>query len=147
MDPDQLVESPDFAGKTFQQAQEKIVVELMRHQEEYGWLTDLEASLLTFLNSEMEIFFPFVVLPPRSLTDYYQVITHPVSLTSMRKKTRGAQGRGPATGISDFKTWDAFANEMSFIWRNAQEYNEDGSDIFVLADEFKVNTHSWVRPV
>ena len=27
---------------------------------------------------------------------------------------------------------------MSFIWRNAKEYNEDGSDMFNLATEFEV---------
>lgn len=28
---------------------------------------------------------------------------------------------------------------MSYIWRNAQEYNEDGSEIFELAAELKVS--------
>lgn len=38
---------------------------------------------------------------------------------------------------TDFKTWDAFEDEVSYIWRNARDYNEDGSDIFNLSIEFE----------
>ncbi|KAH0364279.1 Bromodomain-containing protein, partial [Aureobasidium melanogenum] len=93
----------DFAGKTFQQAQEHIINGLISHTDQ-----------------ELEIFQPFVTLPPRTLTDYYNIIKKPTSLTSVH-----------------FKTWDAFEDEVSYIWRNARDYNEDGSDIFNLSIEFE----------
>jgi len=77
-------------------------------------------------------------LPSRKLEDYYKVIRHPVSLRSVAKRCRGQHGRHEFTGVTDFKTWDAFEEEISFIWRNAQGYNEDGSEMFLLADAFKV---------
>ncbi|KAH0383290.1 Bromodomain-containing protein, partial [Aureobasidium melanogenum] len=106
----------DFTGKTFQQAQEHIINGLISH-------TDQEQ--------------PFVTLPPRTLTDYYNIIKKPTSLTSVRKRVRGQHSRGPATMQTDFKTWDAFEDEVSYIWRNARDYNEDGSDIFNLSIEFE----------
>lgn len=54
------------------------------------------------------------------------------------KRTKGIHGRAPPTGQTDFKTWDAFEAEMSFIWRNAKVYNEDESDMYRLAGEFEV---------
>ena len=57
----------------------------------------------------------------------------------MQKKVRGVQGRNPPTGITELKSWSAFEEEVSWIWRNAREYNEDGSDIYILAGEFEVS--------
>ncbi|KAG9696317.1 Bromodomain-containing protein, partial [Aureobasidium melanogenum] len=110
----------DFTGKTFQQAQEHIINGLISHTDQ-----------------ELDIFQPFVTLPPRTLTDYYNIIKKPTSLTSVRKRVRGQHSRGPATMQTDFKTWDAFEDEVSYIWRNARDYNEDGSDIFNLSIEFE----------
>lgn len=110
----------DFIAKTFQQAQEQIVNELILHTEH-----------------DVQIFQPFVNLPSRTLTDYYQVIKKPVSLTALKKRTKGQHGREKPTGISDFKNWDAFEEEVSYIWANARTYNEDGSDMFNLAGEFE----------
>jgi len=93
---------------------------------------------LTDSRRGLEIYSPFVNLPSRKLEDYYQVIRHPLSLKGVAKRCRGEHGRAPATGVSDFKTWDAFEEEVSFIWRNAQEYNDDASDMYTLANEFKV---------
>lgn len=77
-------------------------------------------------------------LPSRKLEDYYKYIRHPVSLKSVQKRIRGQHGREAPTGISDFKTWDAFEQEVSFIWRNARDYNEDGSDMYLLAGDLEV---------
>lgn len=88
------------------------------------------------------VFTPFINLPSRKLEDYYKLIKHPVSLKSVQKRTHGQHGRNPPTEITDFKTWDAFEQEVSFIWRNAQEYNEDGSDMYKLAGDLEVN---WLR--
>ena len=35
LDTEQLLENPGFAGKTFQQAQDQIIVELIKYEEEY----------------------------------------------------------------------------------------------------------------
>ncbi|KAI4834231.1 Bromodomain-containing protein [Aureobasidium sp. EXF-8845] len=110
----------DFTGKTFQQAQEHII-----------------NGLISYTDQGIEIFQPFVTLPPRTLTDYYNLIKKPMSLTAVRKRVRGQHGRGAATMQSDFRTWDAFAEDVSYIWRNARDYNEDGSDIYNLSVELE----------
>jgi hypothetical protein len=74
---------------------------------------------LTWFNSGLEIFSPFANLPSRKLEDYYKFIKYPVCLT-----------------------WDAFEGEMSFIWRNAKDYNEDGSEMFDLAGQLEVSLQS-----
>lgn len=94
--------------------------------------------ILTYARRGLEIYSPFANLPSRKLEDYYKLIRHPVCLKGVAKRTRGIHGRALPTSITDFKTWDHFAEEVSYIWRNAQDYNEDGSDMYSLANEFKV---------
>ncbi|KAF2403952.1 Bromodomain-containing protein [Trichodelitschia bisporula] len=110
-----------FAGMTFQQAQDALLEALLHYKDDEGY----------------EIFGPFANYPPRSLRDYYEVIKYPVSLKGILKKIRGIQGRKESTGITCFKTWDELYAEVSFIWSNAREYNEDGSPLFELAGEFE----------
>jgi hypothetical protein len=55
---------------------------------------------------------------------------------------KGAQNRGEATGISEFKTWNAFEEKSKLLWTNAFYYNEEGSEIYALAQELKVG---WIR--
>ena len=100
-------------------------------------LSSLILILLLIVVDSVAVFQPFVHLPPRSLTAYYQVIKKPVSLTALKKRTKGVHGREKPTGVSDFKTWDAFEDEVSYVWKNAKTFNEDGSDIFNLATEFE----------
>ncbi|THZ75589.1 Bromodomain-containing protein [Aureobasidium pullulans] len=90
----------------------------------------IKISLKANRDRKIAIFEPFVHLPPRTLTDYYKVIKKPTSLAGIKKQVRGKQG-------SDFKNWDAFEDEVSYIWRNARIYNEDGSDIFNLSVELE----------
>lgn len=85
-------------------------------------------------------FEPFVYLPPRTLRDYYEVIAEPLSLKKLQKQVRGQHGRSEATYVSDFKGWVAFEDQASLIWKNAYHYNEDGSDIFAMAQELEVST-------
>lgn len=94
---------------------------------------------LTAHDSGLEIYSPFANLPSRKLEDYYKVIRHPVSIKGVAKRVRGIHGREPPTGITDYKTWDAFEEGVSWIWRNAREYNEDTSDMYALAGEFEVS--------
>ncbi|KAL6794837.1 Bromodomain-containing protein [Trichoderma sp. SZMC 28013] len=120
--PDHQYENVPYKGLTFQQAQEKIVEELLRHQEpEY----------------DDAYFEPFINLPPRALKDYYKVITDPLSIKKLQKIVRGVQGRHDATGVSEFKSWSAFEEKTKLLWSNAYFYNEEGSDIYVLAQELE----------
>ena len=66
------------------------------------------------------------------------MIKRPLSLKGAQKRVRGVRGRAPPTGISDYKSWEAFEQAVSLIWRNAQEYNEDGSEMYTLATDFEV---------
>lgn len=88
-------------------------------------------------------FEPFIYLPPRSLKDYYEVIAEPLSLKKLQKQVRGQHGRSEATYVSDFKGWSAFEDQASLIWKNAYHYNEDGSDIFTMAQELEVSTKTF----
>ncbi|KAL8680353.1 MAG: hypothetical protein Q9186_003474 [Xanthomendoza sp. 1 TL-2023] len=102
-----------FDGNTFQVAQEKIV-----------------AEMLNLKNDEDELIVgPFITLPSRELREYYRVIKRPVSLKSVQKAVQGVRGREKPTGVSNFKSWATFEEEISCIWKNAYHYNEDESDI------------------
>ena len=59
----------------------------------------------------------------------------------IQKLVRGVKGREKPTGISFFKSWQSFEDEMSYIWNNARQYNEDGSEISELASELEVSTY------
>ncbi|KAI0837459.1 Bromodomain-containing protein [Hypoxylon sp. FL0890] len=115
-------ENVPYKGLSFQQAQEKIVEELIRKKDDSG---------------EYQYFEPFLYLPPRSLKDYFEIIAEPLSLKALQKQVRGQRGRGPATGVSEFKHWAAFEDQASLIWKNAYHYNEDGSEIFLMAQELE----------
>ncbi|KAI0103450.1 Bromodomain-containing protein [Daldinia grandis] len=115
-------EEVSYKGLTFQQAQEKIVEELLRKKDDTG---------------EYPYFEPFIYLPPRSLRDYYEVIKEPLSLKALQKQVRGQHGRGGATYVTDFKSWATFEDQASLIWKNAYHYNEDGSDISLMAHELE----------
>ncbi|KAJ6013260.1 hypothetical protein N7540_007851 [Penicillium herquei] len=108
----------EFEGDSMQTAQDKILTELFRLKDEDG----------------EEVAYPFVGKPDRALyRDYYEIIQYPVSLRSIQKKVRGTDGRKKGTGMTAFPTWQSFAEEVSYLWRNAREYNEDGSEIAALA--------------
>ena len=129
--------SEGFEGNTFQQAEEKILTGMMN-------LTDDEfvsfcALLLNLtIDSDRLVSVNFINLPSRSLVDYFQIIKHPVSLKSLRKQVLGVKGHAAPTGKTTLKSWKAFEEEANYIWRNAREYNEDGSEIVQMADQLKV---------
>ncbi|KAF7902249.1 hypothetical protein EAF00_002152 [Botryotinia globosa] len=113
-----------FAGLSFQQAQEKILADVLSHKEDPS--------------DDFFEFEPFVALPPRSLKDYYQVIPNPHCLKDLQKRVKGTFGGKHATGVSDFKSWAALEEDASLIWKNAYHYNEDGSEIFNLARDLEI---------
>ncbi|KAK8074869.1 hypothetical protein PG997_009532 [Apiospora hydei] len=129
-----------FEGLTFQQAQEKIVGDVLRKKDDkYAPYEPPFKSLhvLTMIKSDYNYFEAFIYLPARSLKDYYEIIAEPMSLKALHKQVRGQHGRSQATGVSDFKSWAAFEDQASLIWKNAYHYNEDGSEIFVMAQELE----------
>ncbi|EPQ62197.1 BgtA-20314 [Blumeria graminis f. sp. tritici] len=111
-----------FEGLTFQQAQERIIDDIISKR-----------------GSEIDdpvTFEPFITLPSRKeYKDYYNIITHPVALKDLQRAVRGIRLKTP--GTSEFKTWSAFEGETSYIWKNAFLYNEDNSEIFKLAREMQ----------
>ncbi|KAI0895904.1 Bromodomain-containing protein [Annulohypoxylon nitens] len=123
-------ENQSYKSLNFQQAQEKIVEEMIRKKDEGG---------------EYPYFEPFIYLPPRSLKDYYDIIAEPLSLKALQKQVRGQHGRGGATYVSDFKAWAAFEDQASLIWKNAYHYNEDGSAISLLAQELEQLFHEELK--
>lgn len=72
------------------------------------------------------------------MKDYYRVITDPLSLKKLQKSVKGVHGRGDPTGVSDYKSWSAFEEKSKLLWTNAYFYNEEGSEIYDLAQELEV---------
>lgn len=125
----QVIEQEGFKGLTFQQAQEKIIADTMQKTDQDDYL----------------LFQPFINLPPRSLKDYYEIIAEPISLKGLQKQVRGQRGRGGASGVSDFKSWSQFEDQTSLLWKNAYHYNEDGSEISVLAKELEIYVKGIIK--
>lgn len=71
------------------------------------------------------------------------MIQHPVSLRGIQKQVRGIEGRKLVHKDTAFSSWQAFEEEIEFVWRNAREFNEDGSEIVVLAAVLEVNPEPW----
>ncbi|KAI1067967.1 hypothetical protein LB507_004505 [Fusarium sp. FIESC RH6] len=120
--PDHQYENVPYKGLSFQQAQEKLVEELIR-REDPGY--------------DGPYFEAFINLPPRTLKEYYKVISDPMSLRKLQRATRGMHGRGGSTGISDFKSWAAFEERAKLLWTNACFFNEEGSEIYTVAQELE----------
>ncbi|KAI0517154.1 Bromodomain-containing protein [Xylaria bambusicola] len=127
---DHYYENISFSQLNFQQAQEKLIEELIRKKED---------------PDDYPYFEPFIYLPPRTLRDYYEVIAEPLSLKALQKQVRGQHGRLEATWVSDFKSWAAFEDQASLIWKNAYHYNEDGSEIFAMAQELEETFHEFLK--
>lgn len=113
---------PGYAGLTFQQAQEKILYDL---QEQVSPQTN---------EPKFEV---FIELPPRALKDYYKVIPNPASLKSLLKVVKGGR-----EGVSPFRSWKAYEDEISLVWKNAFHYNEDGSEIHNLAKQLQATFYA-----
>ncbi|CAI7631209.1 unnamed protein product [Penicillium bialowiezense] len=118
----------DFEGDSLQSAQDKIMSELTKLQDEDG----------------QEVAYPFIGKPDRTLyRDYYELIQHPVSLRSIQKKVRGTDSRKNTSKTTAYPSWQSFEEEVSYIWKNARAYNEDGSEISALAGILE--NYFWTR--
>ena len=92
--------------------------------------------------SGQEVSYPFIGKPDRNLyRDYYDIIQHPVSLRSIQKRVRGTDSRKNSSKTTAYPTWQSFEEEVSYVWRNAREYNEDNSDISILAGVLEVRRY------
>ncbi|OQE14379.1 hypothetical protein PENFLA_c038G09411 [Penicillium flavigenum] len=119
----------DFEGDTLQSAQDKIMSELTRLKDSDG----------------QDVSYPFIGKPDRNLyRDYYEIIQHPVSLRSIQKRVRGTDSRKNSSRTTAYPTWQSFEEEVSYVWRNAREYNEDDSDISILAGVLEDHFHRRV---
>ncbi|KAK3984865.1 hypothetical protein QBC44DRAFT_336131 [Cladorrhinum sp. PSN332] len=117
---DHEYEDVPYKGLSFQQAQEKIVEELIRKPD------GLDPYYIDFIN-----------LPARTNKGYFALIQNPLSLKGLQKKIKGIHGRKPATGVSEFKSWAAFEDMASLLWDNAHFFNEPISEIYARATELK----------
>ncbi|EXJ78066.1 hypothetical protein A1O3_09227 [Capronia epimyces CBS 606.96] len=61
--------------------------------------------------------------------DYYRLIKRPTAISDVRALVE-------KDGVQD---WDALAKEVRLIWDNAKEYNQEGSDIYIMAEKLE----SW----
>ncbi|CEG45812.1 Transcription initiation factor TFIID, subunit BDF1 and related bromodomain proteins [Plasmopara halstedii] len=59
------------------------------------------------------------------LYDYLQVVKEPMDLGTIRSKLAKNEYKKPAE----------FARDMRLVWSNCKLYNQDGSDLYLLADE------------
>ena len=59
------------------------------------------------------------------LYDYLQVVKEPMDLGTIRSKLTKNEYKKPAE----------FARDMRLVWSNCKLYNQDGSDLYLLADD------------
>lgn len=140
--------SVGYAGLTFQQAQEKIMEDLLREKELPEFVHPSPNHETCCVTNRVEsddflAFADFVELPPRSLKDYYRAIKNPTSLLSLQKRVKGTHKKTDVAGVSEFRTWASFEDEASHLWKNAFFYNEDGSEISVRAAKLRVGFLSF----
>ena len=96
--------------------------------------------MLTLESDEIASFEVFFDKPDRKLyPDYYKLIKNVVSLKSVQSKVKRSSVDKYAPTISEFKSWGPFEHEMSYLWNNAWQFNEDGSEISTLATELQVH--------
>jgi Transcription factor involved in chromatin remodeling, contains bromodomain len=91
-----------------------------------------------------DVSYPFIGKPDRNLyRDYYEIqFNIPCPYGAFKREVRGTDSRKkfiPKT--TAYPTWQSFEEEVSYVWRNAREYNEDDSDISILAGVLEVSLY------
>ncbi|KAH8883838.1 hypothetical protein GQ53DRAFT_731750 [Thozetella sp. PMI_491] len=114
-------EDVPYHSLSFQKAQEKLLEELLRKEDEDG-----DPAFVNFIN-----------LPSRQFKEYYSVISDPISLTGLQKQVMGKRGRHPPTGKTEFHSWSSFEENAARLWENAHYFNEEGSDVYEEATRLK----------
>lgn len=67
-------------------------------------------------------------VPKKDYPDYYKLIKKPTSISDVRASVENEAA----------EDWDALAREVRLIWDNAKEYNQEGSDIYSMAEKLEV---------
>ncbi|KAH0848398.1 hypothetical protein FOPE_02212 [Fonsecaea pedrosoi] len=67
--------------------------------------------------------------------DYYRLVKKPTSISDVRAMVE-------RDAIQD---WDALAKEVRLIWDNAKDYNQEGSDIYLMAEKLEVWSESKMQ--
>ena len=81
---------------------------------------------------------PFMILPSRTeYPEYYTIITQPLDLQTVKRRV----------GHGEYKSVEAFHNDLRLIWRNATQFNERGSPIYVDADNLRRVSLKYYRIV
>ncbi|KIL71095.1 hypothetical protein M378DRAFT_20506 [Amanita muscaria Koide BX008] len=74
----------------------------------------------------------------RDYPDYYQLITQPIALAQLRKRSNAGQ----------YKTVQAFKEDWILMFNNARTYNQEGSWVYIDAEEMeKVFNATWERVI
>ncbi|KIW20348.1 hypothetical protein PV08_00923 [Exophiala spinifera] len=91
---------------------------------------DLKEELLKFLKelSEQEDAINFEErVSKKDYPDYYKVIKKPTSISDVRTMVQD----------SAVQDWDSLGKEVRMIWENAKEYNQEGSEIYEMAEKLE----------
>ena len=65
--------------------------------------------------------------PKRDYPDYYKIIERPTSISDVKTMV----------GQNKIVDWNALAQEVRLVWKNAKEYNEPGSDIYDITEQLE----------
>lgn len=69
-------------------------------------------------------------VPKKDYPDYYKLIKKPTSISDVRAWVENETDHD----------WDSLAREVRLIWDNAKEYNQEGSDIYIMAEKLEAST-------
>ncbi|KIY03582.1 uncharacterized protein Z520_00273 [Fonsecaea multimorphosa CBS 102226] len=67
--------------------------------------------------------------------DYYKLVKKPTSISDVRALVE-------TDAVQD---WDALAKEVRLIWDNAKDYNQEGSDIYLMAEKLEAWSESKMQ--
>ena len=72
--------------------------------------------------------------PKQGLTDYPQIIKHPMDLGTIRTKLKNNNNNN---NNNTYKTFYQVAEDVRLVWSNCMTYNADGSDFYKLAESLQ----------
>ncbi|OAP63239.1 hypothetical protein AYL99_02466 [Fonsecaea erecta] len=67
--------------------------------------------------------------------DYYKLVKKPTSISDVRALVEK----------DEIQDWDALAKEVRLIWDNAKDYNQEGSDIYLMAEKLEAWSESQMQ--
>ena len=119
--------------ETLTPSQRKSIQEILNNV--YQHLMDLEEEIPGEPSDDEDgpltrgIIDPFIKLVPRNhYPDYYLIITNPIAMEHVQKKINR----------NEYQSLREFANDMRLLCSNARTYNEDGSQLYLDANQIEV---------